>query len=66
MLFQVTINLGNEAMQTSGDVADALELIARDLRWTFSGEEFGMADVGTSTPIRDANGNTVGTWHVEN
>jgi hypothetical protein len=52
--FTLTIELGNEAMQTPSDVAEALEDIARYLRAN------GLITNGAG--IRDANGNTVGYW----
>lgn len=66
MKFILTIELGNEAMQTQGDLVDALRNLA---------VVFGASDtvrtrqrepqIGDSGPIYDANGNRVGGWHVE-
>ena len=55
MKVRVEIELGNAAMETPIDVADALHQVARDL----AGDGF----PGDSRIIRDLNGNTVG--HVE-
>jgi hypothetical protein len=57
--FVVTIELGNDAMNEAADVAAALARIAKDLvtiGWPFR----------DGRPIRDINGNRVGTYHVEN
>ena len=53
--FTVEIDLGNEAMQSLEDIAEALETIV--------GEMVGIdqRDAGT---IHDVNGNTVGSWAV--
>jgi hypothetical protein len=51
--FTLTIELGNDAMQSGEDVANALVEIAADLR---VGQESGR--------IRDYNGNTVGSWEL--
>ena len=56
MKFQLTINLGNDAMQDDADVATALRTLAHLL----DRDGFPAASHG----IRDANGNTVGTWAV--
>ena len=59
MKFVVEINLGNEAMNSPHDVADALEKVIRNLRMV---DEFGD---GFSGRLRDVNGNTVGTFNLE-
>lgn len=48
--FTLRIKLGNEAMQNAKDVADALSLIANDVRYMYSDN------------ILDYNGNKVGEW----
>ena len=53
MEFTLTIQLGNAAMQTSEDVAEALARVADSL----------LAGVQSGT-IRDINGNTVGSWNL--
>jgi hypothetical protein len=50
-MFELKIELGNDAMQTRGDVADALVRVVAEL----------MGD-GNEGGIRDENGNTVGQW----
>lgn len=52
--FILTIELGNDAMQTYQDVHDALRKVA----------DFVSADPGDTGNVRDANGNTVGKWSV--
>lgn len=60
MQFTVCINLGNAAMLTPSDVAEALQSIACEL----------VEDADTTEPfahtncqtIRDINGNDVGRW----
>ncbi len=58
-MFEVKINLGNEAMQTPDDVCAALRLIIKELLRTTSMEFDG--EYGT---IMDINGNSVGKWIV--
>lgn len=62
MRFVLTINLGNEAMQTASDIARALRDTASKL---VQGGYGNLASDGDSGPIRDDNGNRVGSWHVE-
>jgi hypothetical protein len=52
--FKLSIELGNAEMQSTDDIADALIVIAEDVR---SGRDYGQ--------IRDLNGNTVGMYSVE-
>lgn len=59
MEFRLTITLGNDAMRTSQDVADALQQV----RTKISGYP-SYFESDTSGTIKDANGNTVGTWEV--
>lgn len=54
MRFTLEIELGNEAMQTADDVAEALERTARQLRHLDHGE----------FAIFDLNGNKVGAWDM--
>jgi hypothetical protein len=61
--FKLEIELGNAAMQTPEDVADALRRVAD----TLAGVGFvaGAGGFGRgSQRIRDLNGNTVGDWMV--
>lgn len=55
MKFRLTIKLGNDAMQTAGDVAHALYEAA---------EKIDASHVLRVGVIYDANGNRVGTWEV--
>jgi hypothetical protein len=57
--FRLMIELGNAAMQTPDQVADALRRVAAKLsdRGDFDGDESGT--------FRDYNGNTVGKWSVK-
>lgn len=52
--FTITIETGNDAMQTSADVADALREVADKLD---AGRDGGL--------VRDANGNTVGRFDFD-
>lgn len=54
--FSLEITLGNDAMDSPWDVAAALRALADRLEANAWGD-------GTA-PIRDANGNTVGSWEV--
>jgi hypothetical protein len=56
--FTLTIKLGNEAMQTRQDIAGALE----DLADHFRAFEDSKRVRGI---IRDANGNSFGSWEIE-
>ena len=59
--FTLTINLGNEAMQDSEDVAFALREVADKLMAADFSEG---TRVFSPYNIRDANGTTVGEWAV--
>ena len=59
MRFTLEIELDNEAMLTSGDLARALKRVARIHEDAGDREH----DV-TGGTIRDDNGNTVGKWQV--
>ena len=54
MKFTLEIELGNDAMRTANDVANALDRIADEVLFV------GL----TGRAIRDTNGNTVGKWEV--
>lgn len=61
MRFVLTIELGNDAMQTSHDIGRALQNVAkRLLAYPVCDPQPDNAD-----RIRDDNGNRVGGWHVE-
>ena len=56
---QLKIKLGNDAMQTPEDVVRALATdVAHQLR------DLADFDSQPGREIRDANGNTVGGWHI--
>jgi hypothetical protein len=61
MRFVLTIELGNEAMQTQNDLARALAALGRTL--LVCGDR--TPDNGDAGSVRDDNGNRVGGWHVE-
>ena len=50
----ITIDLGNDAMRTPEDIADAIEHVRRRV---LEGREYGT--------ITDGNGNKVGTFTIE-
>lgn len=59
--FTLTIRLGNDAMQTSADVAGAINAAVYDLQ----GEQGGYEPLTPGNgPIYDVNGNRVGKWEV--
>lgn len=57
--FTVTIELGNDAMQTGRDIANALEELSQRLL-TYAGPIRGTDD----GVIADENGNTIGKWEI--
>ena len=57
--FTLTIRLGNDAMQTGGDIADALHKVAERIDTHRGGE----IDSGVGR-IMDDNGNHVGDWSI--
>lgn len=59
--FRLTIELGNEAMQSGADVSEAI-VKAIPLGTLDMNAAMVSGDAG---PIRDVNGNTVGRWYVE-
>jgi hypothetical protein len=61
MTFILHIDLGNDAMQTGLDVANALRGVADKL----TDDDLAEADAyDRSGNIRDTNGNKVGNWKV--
>lgn len=63
MTFTLTIELGNDAMQTYGDLARAISGVGHKLLISTGGScPVTRVDGGK---IMDANGNSVGTWEVE-
>lgn len=59
--FKLTVRLGNEAMQSAGDIADVLRRAADSVESCADDIERGSS---VSSNVRDANGNTVGGWSV--
>lgn len=59
MQFTLTIELGNDAMQTRADIESALRKLGQDCRYMSDPPEDG--DEGR---IMDDNGNSVGKWEV--
>lgn len=57
--FILKIQLGNDAMQTGCDIAGALRKTSFDIDWR------GILLKTQDYPVRDINGNTVGSWRVE-
>ena len=57
--FTLKIKLGNDAMQTGLDLADAINEVTDRLQ-----DVMGDIAPGESGTIRDVNGNTVGKWEV--
>lgn len=56
--FTLIINIGNDAMSTPDDVADALERVAEKIRRCNIEQDF-------NGPIMDLNGNKVGVWGID-
>ena len=61
MKLKLEIELGNAEMQTFGDLADALQGIAGELRNRGYCAQVAREDSGR---VRDINGNTVGSWEL--
>ena len=61
MTFTLKIEMGNDAMQFSSDLANAVHKVANHLE-NINTED--LATVGQAF-IRDINGNTVGYWRVK-
>lgn len=57
--FVLKIELGNDAMQNAMDVANALRNAAIKIETNYDE----MADA--RGPVKDVNGNTVGSWEVQ-
>lgn len=60
MTFTLTIELGNDAMQSRGDIEGALRKLGQNLRYMSDPPE-----AGDDGKIMDENGNSVGIWAVE-
>jgi hypothetical protein len=63
MTFKLEIELGNDAMRSRVHVADALQHVARGLHVAYRTEKEFRNETGRK--IFDINGNSVGTWRVE-
>lgn len=61
---KVSINLGNEAMRTSYDVASALQVIGEDLIDVWMHEYGEVLTRIVNQTIFDRNGNDVGRWAI--
>ena len=59
MKFTLEIKLGNDAMQTPADIADALQDLAGDLK-----DAPDIEPTPSAGTIRDINGNRIGHWQV--
>jgi hypothetical protein len=57
--FTLQVTIGNEAMLTGDDLADLLRKLANRVSGDMPRPD------GTRWPVRDANGNRVGTWEIE-
>ncbi|WP_406245864.1 hypothetical protein ACI7YT_12550 [Microbacterium sp. M] len=62
--FRLTITLGNDAMQTGNDIADALSESSAQLAGRY-GVDYLDEWTGLGAGIFDANGNRVGRWGIE-
>ena len=60
MKFNLTIELGNEAMTAGANVAKALERSLLDAERNM----FSALQAGDEGVVRDVNGNSVGHWQV--
>jgi hypothetical protein len=54
--FDLSIELGNEAMRSPEDVARALRAVAVNV------EYLGSFEAGEQHTLRNVNGNTIGSW----
>lgn len=63
--FCLRINLGNDAMQTGSDVANALRDIADFIQNNGNMESYTRANGYPGKYVNDINGNTVGFWDVK-
>jgi hypothetical protein len=61
MTFTAEITLGNDAMQTAEQLAQAIEYIANRIRAGYDAEPIRAIITGR---VRDDNGNRVGDWKI--
>ena len=66
MKFTLEIELGNDAMQTYGDIAKALTHVKTKLAFDSERGINAKANRVDGAKIMDVNGNTVGSWEVTN
>lgn len=59
--FRLSLYLGNDAMRTPSDIADALRQCAEDIE-----QLSGLWDMSMSQNIRDKNGNVAGRYAIKN
>jgi len=64
MKFTLSVTLGNEAMQSGEDIAQALRSVADKLEALGGDPIEDMDDYDRSGRIADGNGNTVGRWSL--
>ena len=62
MQFKLKLDLGNDAMNTALDVAEALRKVAHQLNTELGPTEITAVQDGFGQSIADLNGNTVGHW----
>lgn len=65
MKFKLTLELGNDAMNTALDVAEALRKVAHQINTELGSTEITDVQAGLGQGIADLNGNTVGHWSFE-
>jgi hypothetical protein len=65
MKFTLTLKLGNEAMNTALDVAEALRKAAHQLNTELGPTEITDIQDGFGHAIMDLNGNNVGSWQFD-
>lgn len=58
--FSLSVTLGNAAMCSSRDLANALENVAKRIR-----KDDSVSRLGDSGKVMDANGNSCGSWSLE-
>ncbi len=60
MTFTLTIELGNDAMQTRADIEGVLRELGQNIAYMSD-----LPESGDDGKIMDLNGNTVGSWEVK-
>lgn len=64
MTFTLTIELGNDAMQSANDIQHALLNAASGVSNAYAAEGIYEPIIPGDGRVRDLNGNTVGRWEV--